>query len=80
MHRIDVKFMPFPLKPEQLKYLNDEKWPRWDLDPPQRENYGNDWDYTVAIGQYADRCIETELLERLGKPVVFSKFDRLGDT
>jgi hypothetical protein len=35
----------------------DVKNPRWDLDPPQREEYSSDYGYTVGLGEYADRLI-----------------------
>ena len=36
---------------------DDEKSPRWDLNPPQREEYDSDRWYALALRQYADRLI-----------------------
>lgn len=56
------------LTKEQKEYLHRELHPRWDLDPPQREEYTSDHWYYKALAMYLQRCIETELLERLGTP------------
>lgn len=56
----------FILTSAQLEYIHNETKPRWDLDPPQREEYENDYYYMIALGQYADRCIKMVMLERLG--------------
>jgi hypothetical protein len=31
--------------------------PRWDLNPPQREEYNSDYDYALGEREYADRVI-----------------------
>jgi hypothetical protein len=33
----------------------DDAAPRWDLEPPQREEFLTDRDYVLALGRYADR-------------------------
>ena len=35
----------------------DERSPRWDLNPPQREEYDCDYGYALGLRQYADRLI-----------------------
>ena len=35
----------------------DERSPRWDLHPPQREEYDCDYGYALGLRQYADRLI-----------------------
>lgn len=35
----------------------DERSPRWDLEPPQREEYMDDTGYALALRRYADRLI-----------------------
>ncbi len=37
-----------------------EPAPRWDLDPPMREEYDSPKDYVLAMGRYADRCLQAE--------------------
>lgn len=67
---------PFLLSSEQLEYLHGEERPRWHLDPPQREEYENDRDYTRALGEYANRCLKEVLLERLGKETYYEYMSR----
>jgi hypothetical protein len=42
---------------QNLALQRDLKSPRWDLDPPQRENYYNDTEYAFALRDYANRLI-----------------------
>lgn len=51
------------LTPAQLRYLNYEQRPRWELNPPQREEYDTPRNYVLALGGYADRAIEAESQE-----------------
>ena len=47
----------------QLRYLNYERGPRWELNPPQREEYDTPRNYVLALGRYADAAIEAERKE-----------------
>ena len=40
---------------------NDDKCPRWDLDPPQREDYMDDHIYAIGLRSYADRLIQSKI-------------------
>lgn len=51
---------PLLLTPAQLRYLNYERQPRWNLNPPQREEYDTPRNYVLALGRYADECIAAE--------------------
>lgn len=42
------------LTAEQREFLDNETQPRWDLDPPQREDWVTPRDYILALGRYAD--------------------------
>lgn len=42
---------------EQVRFLNTETQPRWDLDPPQREEYVHPKDYVLALKAYAERAM-----------------------
>ena len=44
------------LTTEQRTFLNAEQHPRWDLSPPQREEWNTPRDYVLALGAYADRA------------------------
>lgn len=35
----------------------DRRSPRWDLDPPQREEYNAPLPYMLAVARYADRAM-----------------------
>lgn len=35
----------------------DQQFPRWDLEPPQREEYADDHGYALGLRDYADRLI-----------------------
>ena len=48
------------LTSDQRRYLDAESRSekvRWDLDPPQREEFDSDVDYMRALGAYAERCL-----------------------
>lgn len=38
----------------QRTLLDNERAPRWELNPPQREEYATPHDYVLALGRYAD--------------------------
>jgi hypothetical protein len=43
---------------DQEKVLaEDDRSPRWDLNPPQREEYDNDHSYAMGLRDYADRLL-----------------------
>lgn len=42
----------------------DERAPRWDLDPPQRESYFTDTEYAFGLRDYAKRLIALNKQER----------------
>jgi len=44
----------------QRDIVND--FPRWDMDPPQRESYEDAVSYVTALGDYADRVMATDRL------------------
>lgn len=48
-----VKFTP----QQEAALKADTESPRWDLNPPQREDYDTDYTYGLALRQYADRLI-----------------------
>lgn len=56
------------LSKEQLRVVNNEGYerekgersPRWDLDPPQRENYESPIRYILALRDYANRVLASE--------------------
>ena len=52
------------LTKSQKDVLKDH--PRWDCNPPQRENYEDAASYVTALGDYADRviCEERALLRK----------------
>lgn len=66
--KFNLKAKTLPLTEEQIAYLER---PRWELDPPQREEYTDEHSYMIAMDKYAQRCLEAELLERIGKPVSY---------
>lgn len=39
---------------EQKRFLDNERFPRWELNPPQREEYDTPRNYVLALGRYAD--------------------------
>lgn len=55
---------PLLLTPAQLRFLNYEKVPRWNLNPPQREEYDTPRNYVLALGRYADKAMEAEAREQ----------------
>jgi hypothetical protein len=44
----------------QLRYLNYERRPRWEMNPPQREEYDTPRNYILALGRYADAAMEAD--------------------
>lgn len=51
------------LTPAQLRYLNYETRPRWELNPPQREEYDTPRNYILALGVYADKAMDANARE-----------------
>lgn len=45
----------------------DDRYPRWDLDPPQREEYNDPVSYMKGLAEYADRIAASEKEKRHGK-------------
>ena len=43
----------------------DKAAPRWDLNPPQRENHDNDIQYAFALRGYADRLAASKAPEKM---------------
>lgn len=37
--------------------------PKWDLDPPQREDYGSEDDYEEALREYARRVMCSDVMD-----------------
>jgi hypothetical protein len=53
---IQKRTTPFTI--EQTKALElDANSPRWDLDPPQREEFDDELSYLIGLRDYADRLI-----------------------
>jgi hypothetical protein len=46
------------LSEAQRRFLDNERRPRWELNPPQREEYDTPRNYVLALGRYADAAAE----------------------
>lgn len=58
------------LSAKQRAYLDAESKSgrvRWDLEPPQREEYDSDVSYMLGLGRYADRCLMAQTAKRGAK-------------
>lgn len=52
------------LTTQQQEFLNSERCPRWELNPPQREEYDTPRNYILALGRYADAAHEANETEK----------------
>ncbi len=46
---------------QEVVLAEDDRSPRWDLNPPQREEYDDDRSYAVGLRNYADRLIAAKM-------------------
>ncbi len=53
---------------DQRDFLRRERAPRWDLDPPQREEFTDARAYMLALGSYAHRCIMAKVASATPQP------------
>lgn len=56
-----ARLEPLLLTREEREYLDSElrsRSPRWDLDPPQREEHNTPAQYVLALKRYAQRCLD----------------------